>query len=390
MNKVLFVHDGPMYIDDKGTIFGIHYNDKIVDRYLLLGGHVTFLMRQKSVENKISNSLSRITSKCFTFVAIPEFKTIKTYFSNKPQVKKIIYETVGRNDVLVVRMPSASGIIAIQAARKLNKPYLVEMVACTFDAYWNYGWKGKLIAHYRFWKTKRIIKNCTYVTYVTRDFLQNRYPTRGESTYFSDVELLPSNEVVLDDRISKIQNRILGQPLILGTVAAIDVSYKGQVSVIKALGLLKRKGILFHYYLVGQGDPKRLMDIVERENIIDQVRILGPLKHEEIFDFLKKIDVYIQPSKLEGLPRALVEAMSLGLPCLGSNVGGIPELLDENCLFTANDISNIKTKLESIQSDWMKMQSKRNFEIAKEYEKLKLENKRQTFYNYFLQEIKKR
>ena len=60
--KVLFVHDGPMYTDASGNVFGIHYNDKIVDRYAQLGSEVTFLMRQQSIEDSSSSTLSRITS----------------------------------------------------------------------------------------------------------------------------------------------------------------------------------------------------------------------------------------------------------------------------------------------------------------------------------------
>ncbi len=37
----------------------------------------------------------------------------------------------------------------------------------------------------------------------------------------------------------------------------------------------------------------------------NQIKLLGPLSHDEIFEWLDSIDIYIQPSLLEGLPRAL-------------------------------------------------------------------------------------
>ena len=52
---------------------------------------------------------------------------------------------------------------------------------------------------------------------------------------------------------------------------------------------------------------------------------------------LKKNDVFIFPSKSEGLPRAVIEAMAVGLPCLSTPVGGIPELIDEEYLFDPLD-----------------------------------------------------
>ena len=47
---------------------------------------------------------------------------------------------------------------------------------------------------------------------------------------------------------------------------------------------------------------------------------------------LDTCDIYVQPSLQEGLPRALIEAMSRGCPCIGARTAGIPELLPEECL----------------------------------------------------------
>jgi glycosyltransferase involved in cell wall biosynthesis len=50
---------------------------------------------------------------------------------------------------------------------------------------------------------------------------------------------------------------------------------------------------------------------------------------EKVFAVLDASDLFVMPSRQEGLPRAMVEAMARALPCIGSAVGGIPELLDE-------------------------------------------------------------
>ena len=63
--------------------------------------------------------------------------------------------------------------------------------------------------------------------------------------------------------------------------------------------------------------------------INDRVNFVGRISgHEEMFKFLKDCDLMVFPSKSEGLPRTLIEAMAVGLPCRSSNVEGIPELLD--------------------------------------------------------------
>jgi glycosyltransferase involved in cell wall biosynthesis len=382
-NKVLFVHDGPMYTDASGNVFGIHYNDKIVDRYAQLGSEVTFLMRKESIGDSSSTTLSKITRDNFSFVSVPNFKSISTYFVDKPKAKKIINETVAKNDIIVVRMPSATGVIAINAAKKFNKPYLVEMVACTFDGYWNYNWKGKLIAVYKYLKTVRFVKHSPFVLYVTNEFLQSRYPTNGKSIGCSDVELNDINNNTLANRLNKI-NLDENSVLKLTTVAALDVPYKGQGDVIRAIHLLKKEGIIIHYYLVGQGSSALLTELAKKLEIENQVHVVGALKFEKIFEFLDGMDVYIQPSKQEGLPRAMIEAMSRGLPALGANTAGIPELISKKCIFKAGNINEVKEKIKLINKNWLIDNAHENFEKSKEYKRDILEERRKKFYQEFL------
>ncbi|MBK8791099.1 MAG: glycosyltransferase family 4 protein [Holophagaceae bacterium] len=61
-----------------------------------------------------------------------------------------------------------------------------------------------------------------------------------------------------------------------------------------------------------------------------QLEVLGygPLRgHFE--GMARAADLFVIPSYAEGLPRVLIEAMAAGLPCIGSNVGGIPELIPD-------------------------------------------------------------
>ena len=152
--------------------------------------------------------------------------------------------------------------------------------------------------------------------------------------------------MVLVERKKKILNHLISEPLVIGTGAALAVSYKRQVDVIKSIAKLKKLGIIFKYKLVGEGDPQKLIQTIKNE-VDDLVTVVGTLKHDEVFEFLKSIDLYIQPSKQEGLPRSLVEAMSMAVPSLGSKIAGIPELLDADCLFEAGNIDEICKKLIS-------------------------------------------
>lgn len=381
--KVLFVHDGPLYQNPKGEYLGIHYNNKIKERYLKLGKNVTFCMRVEKIDETDNTKYSKISPEHFDFIGFRNFKSISEYFK-KFKAQEIIEKAVKDCDVLVARMPSASAILAIKIARKLDKPYLVEMVACTYDAYWNYNWKGKIIANYKLWKTQKVLKDCPYVIYVTSIFLQERYPTNGQSIGCSDVELNELSPIILENRLKNFSKN--NKPLTLATVAALDIPYKGQADVLEALYQLKKKGLVFKYKLVGQGSPAHLKSIIEKYNLINEVEIVGPLPFHSIFDFFKKIDIYIQPSKQEGLPRALVEAMSMGCPAIGTNVGGIPELLSSDCIYEAGNIEALCTKLESFSDQKLKVEAELNFKKANDFQFHVLERRRTDFYDVFLKE----
>ena len=107
-----------------------------------------------------------------------------------------------------------------------------------------------------------------------------------------------------------------------------------------------------------------------------------------MFAWLDEMDLYIQPSLQEGLPRAVVEAMSRGLPALGAHTGGIPELLGDDCIFPRKDVEAIEKLLEDLQPEEMLSMAERNFEHAKQFQKDLLEERRNAFYAQFAAEAK--
>ena len=110
--------------------------------------------------------------------------------------------------------------------------------------------------------------------------------------------------------------------LVLGTAAAVNVAFKGQRYVIEALARLKAAGRTdVEYRLAGGGDPTALRELAQRLGVAEQVAFAGSLPHDAVFSWLDGLDLYIQPSLQEGLPRALIEAMSRGLPAFAAHTG---------------------------------------------------------------------
>jgi len=98
-------------------------------------------------------------------------------------------------------------------------------------------------------------------------------------------------------------------------------------------------------------------------------------------------DLFILPSYQEGLPRAMIEAMARGLPCIGSTVGGIPELVPEEDRVRAGDAAGLARRIREVVSDTERMarMSARNLEKAAEYREDVLRARRNAFYRYLRQ-----
>ena len=110
-----------------------------------------------------------------------------------------------------------------------------------------------------------------------------------------------------------------------------------------------------------------------------------------MFSWLDRMDLYLQPSRQEGLPRALIEAMSRGLPAIGSTIAGIHELLEKECLHLPNDEKMLADLILKALSDkqWLKNQAARNYHIAKSYSKSNLDLIRTEFWSKFAESVEK-
>jgi glycosyltransferase involved in cell wall biosynthesis len=384
--KLVFVHGTKIKEDSNGTYYtGGSFSQSLWNRYLSISSELSVIARKDSIvydSEYARQSFNYFNKEKMYLIEVPNLvSSIKTLFSFKKHKMKNerIKKAVLYNDCVIARLPSSNGNTAINMARKYHKPYLIELVGCPWDAYWNHSWKGKLFAPFMWYVTKKMVKNAPYVLYVTNDFLQRRYPSTGRTINCSDVALPTLDESVLDARLQKIKQMTKNKPVVIGTTAAVDVRYKGQEYVIQAIAELNKQGYNFEYRLVGGGDKTYLQSIAEKYSVADKVIFEGSIPHERVFDYLDSIDIYVQPSKTEGLPRALIEAMSRGCPCIGSNAGGIPELLDNMFIFSSGNVKELATILASFDIEKMIYQAKRNFEMSKGFAKDVIETRRNEF-----------
>lgn len=383
MTKVLFIHDGPRWKDSQGVQYGNSTDADMYNRYLYLGEKVEFSMRVFKADDT-SNLINLNALGLYINPIVPFNRPflLKNYFSSK----KEIHRNVDSADILIARLPSTIGSVAVSYAKKINKPYIVEVVACPWDSLTNHSKLGRLYAPLSKLKLKRLLSDAKFAMYVTKEFLQNRYPSKYHSIGISDVIL--TNFPSTNTKESNYSGFEKAKKIVITTTGVVNIAYKGQQYVLFAMAKLREEGYNLYYNIVGGGDNKRLVDLVASLDLQNNVLFTGKLPHSEIFSLLDNTDLYIQPSETEGLPRALVEAMSRGCACIGSDAGGIPELLHKSAIFKSKDVSDLTAKIKNILTiDNLIANSKRNYEHAKDFTLEKLDAERREFYDKFLKSI---
>ena len=386
----LFCFDGPMYKDKNGVYCNTTLTSEMFKRYFSVVDKLLIVIRTYNIEKTyIEANLNKIELDNVEFIEIPNLNTVKSFILERNKYKKLIMENVKKADLIFARMPSVISDITIQCCQKIEKKYLVEVGGCAWDAHWNHSLIGKIIAPYVFYKEKVGVKNAILATYVTEKWLQKRYPTKSYSVNASNVYLDKFDREILNRRVEKIKKNSEERKIILGTIAAVNVKYKGQKYVIKAIAKLKNEGYDITYELVGGGDSSYLKRLAKKLGVSDNIIFKGVLLKSDVMNWLEKIDIYIQPSKQEGLPRALIEALSRAVPSLGSKTAGIPELIDEEFVFKRGNVDDIIKKLKKLlASDLLKV-SQENFNKSKEFDLDFLNKKRNDFYSKYKQLIEK-
>lgn len=314
------------------------------------------------------------------FTPIVNYKQMPDAIKNRHKIKKELEKVIDQVDVVIIRMPSVLGILACAICNKKEKKYIIEMVACAWDGYINHRNSiGKAIAPIMFLATKKYVKKAPNVIYVTNRFLQKRYPTNGAQCSCSDVILNELEDNCLKDRMKKIENLNIKKMKIC-TVANVEMKYKGHIYVFRAIKELKKYGYDIEYYLIGNGNKSYLEREAKNLGISKNIIFVGSVPHDDVIKKIKDMDVYIQPSLQEGLPRALIEAMSTGIPAIGSSAGGIPELLNKEMIFKVKQTNQLIDIIKNITKSKLKKEANYNYTKAENYKPSKLNDLRTEFY----------
>ena len=394
--KALFVHDHPfLNVDDEIYSPG-RFTAKTWARYLDTGliDSLTVVSRGVKLETMREGLVKSGVPKVH-FDPVYEVKGGIDYYLKAGLIKDRLRKHIKQVDVVIIRAPSAFGTYAYNICQQLNKPYITEVVGCTWDSNWNYGsLLGKLRAPLSFIKNKSVVKNSIANLYVTEHFLQGRYPTNATiTTHASNVHIPDPDDSVLEPHINRLSSVKSDHVFKLGILANIAVKYKGYNVAIEALRKLKerRPDLRFQFLVAGGGSPEYINGLIKKYDMANEVKLLGQLASgDEVFNYLDDLDIFLQPSLTEGLPRSVIEAMSRGCPVLASSAGGIPELLNKQFLHKPGDAEKLSFDIEKLIADkeLRVKAAKQNFERSKDYTDSVLSQRRLDFYKKAFVSIK--
>ncbi len=396
--KILYCHDNFYMPDTDGTIYSAgQFPYAYFQPFLKSFNELHVVARHLDLpENPDKSEFNIASGERVSFRLVPNINSPKGLIKYYKIVEKALQEELDACDAVIIRAVSDMGWLLYKLAKKAGKPIAMEMAACAWDSTWNHGNKyGKIYAPIRYIRDKIITANADYVLYVSKKFLPDRYPTNAMTTFASNVRIeRPLNEV-LDHKILKIKDLYDSDaPITIGLIGTLKNKLKGVSDAMHAISLIEeksRKKIVFR--ILGPGDTKPYRDLEKKLSLKSTVVYDGLLKSgSEVLEWLDHIDVYIQPSYQEGVPRATIEAMSRSCPAIGSTAGGIPELLTAKWLHKPGDINKLSQLILDMINDPLHQISNanKNFEKSTEYSSDILMPRRVEFWKSFAELARKK
>lgn len=178
------------------------------------------------------------------------------------------------------------------------------------------------------------------------DFYENESP-RGKEKIAQTIYLADRNLVLSDYHRSMMQQRFpqAKYEVLYNAVSdSVPLSYHADADGILFVGRMgKRKGVYdliaalaeledklppnIKFYFCGDGEVEKVRNLLTEMNLMHRVAHVGWCSKAELSQFMAKTMLFVLPSYHEGLPMSLLEAMLAGLPCISTNVDGIPELI---------------------------------------------------------------
>lgn len=340
------------------------------------------VIARTSVVDHVPSRTRRVDGPRVEVVPVPSYTGPFQYVRQRAAVAAAVDRVAELDGAFLLRIPSQTGFMVANRLEQMGRPYATELLTDPYD-FFAMGVSSHGLAYffrpYFCRKSKELCTRAVAANFVTGSRTRAAHPTPAAqwNSSISDVDLPP--EAYLDARVS-----VPGQRLELINVGFLDLLYKGQDVLIRALGQCAQAGLDFGLTFAGDGENRhKLVALAAAYGIADRVKITGPLGGpQEVREWLAKSDLFVLPSRAEGIPRALLEAMAAGLPAICSNVGAMPDLIEQRWVVRPGDEGQLAARIldfAAAREEWAAI-GKRNQDAVREFENAKLLPQRLDFY----------
>lgn len=383
--KLIFFTEARFVKNKKGYIYNAEgsLNYSLWQRYLNYFDSITIVARVKTEDEYEGNDQNIASGEGVDYIELPYFVGPKEFFIKRNEVKTIIKNRIMPGYTYLMRVPGIIGFMAAKQLKKQNIPYGVEVVGDPVDVFSKGSINHPLRLYFRYTayrQLKFIVANASAALYVTLNKLQLRYPVK-EGVFTTSASNVILREEYIKNDYKKLSKKEVYNLLCIGSLAQM---YKAPDIVLKSLKQLQDMGINCKLHWLGAGKfLNEVLELSEKLGIKDFVNFVGYVSDRDvILEYLDESDIFILVSRTEGLPRVIIEAMARGLPVIGSNVGGIPELVDADLLVEKEDIDGLTNKIVELLNnlEYTNKVAQDNLRKSHQYSEQVLNNNRKEFY----------
>jgi phosphatidylinositol alpha-1,6-mannosyltransferase len=313
---------------------------------------------------------------------IPYFVGPFGYLRTRHRVMAALDRAELLDGAFLLRIPSQTGFALAGRLRRRHRPFAVELLTDPRDFFaWGVGPHGMatLFRPYFCSQTRELCASAAAANYVTGRSAMEAFPAgiAAWSGNVSDVDLPP-------EAFLPLRSAPPSQPLRLISVGLLDHLYKGQDTLIQAVADCLREGLALTLTFAGDGRHQNyLAGLASQLGISDRIFFTGPLAGAAaVRQYLEHADLFVLPSRAEGIPRALLEAMAAGLPAITSNVGAMPDLLPKECIVPPADAKALAHRilfLAAQRRNWLSY-SRDNQQRARLFAREEILPRRKEFY----------
>lgn len=359
------------------------YGRPFWDRYLEVFDTVRVLARAQPVEHAAPGA-ARSDGEGVSFCALPYYVGPWEYLQAAPRLRRAVIAAVGPADAVVLRVPSQVAACLHPVLGRRGQPYGVEVIGDPGEVFArgvvDHPLRPYLQWHFRR-QQRRQSAGASAAAYTTEGVLQARYPCPSHSE--SIFHLPIGDETLLAAPRQAAQSSARLRLISVGSLAQL---YKGGDLLIEAVRMCVADGHDVALTVVGGGTYLPQLQAQARDaGLGDRVTFVGHIPAgKAVRDQLDAADLFVLPSRTEGSPAALVEAMARGLPCLATAVGGVVELLPPDDLVPPGAAAVLATKIEEVAGDRQRLgrMGARNLAAAEEYRAAVQRPRWARFYRY--------